>query len=61
MENDRFPYECEIDEIRAKLYEESKTMTAEEHVRRSNAQLHELAKQYGLKVVPSKSVKREVY
>ncbi|MCL2434071.1 MAG: hypothetical protein FWD16_06085 [Clostridia bacterium] len=59
MKNNRFPYEREINEIRAKLYEESKDIPVEEQVRRGNELAHELARQYGFKVVPSRSIKRE--
>ena len=51
MKNDRFPYEKEIDEIRAKLYEESKTMTREERIHRDNELLRELARQYNWNIV----------
>ena len=59
MMNNRYPYEREINDIRAKLYEESKGIPVEEQVRRGNALAHELALKYGFKVVPSQSVKRE--
>jgi hypothetical protein len=49
--NDSFPYEKEIDAIRAKLYEESKTMTREERIRRDNEMVRKLAQQYNWKVV----------
>ena len=48
-----FEYEREIDAIRAKLYEESKLMTQDERIRRANARAHELAKQYGWKIIPA--------
>ena len=56
MKNYNFPYELEIDKIRATLYEESKAMTAEERVNKSNDLTHKLAKKYGFKVIPAKSL-----
>jgi len=55
---DAFEYEREIDEIRAALYEESKTITQEERIRKDNALIRELAKQYGWKTVPAGSDER---
>jgi len=57
MKNNRFPYEKEIDEIRAKLYEESKTMSQEERIRKSNEMMRELARQYNWNIVPAQSVR----
>ena len=57
MKNNRFPYEKEIDEIRAKLYEESKTMSQEERIRKSNEMMRELAKQYNWNIVPAQSAR----
>ena len=42
--------EAEIDAIRDKLYEETKHMTREERIRRSNEQGQRLAAQYGFKI-----------
>ena len=55
MKNDRFPYEKEIDEIRAKLYEESKSMTQEERIRKSNEMMRELARQYNWNIIALQS------
>jgi len=65
MTNNPFEYEREIDEIRARLYEQRqedlKTMTPEELIRRNNQQLHEAAEKYGFKVVPSQNVQRPLF
>ena len=42
--------EAEIDAIRNKLYEETKHLTREERIRRSNEQGKKLAAQYGFKI-----------
>lgn len=42
--------EAEIDAIRDKLYEETKHMTREERIRRSNEQGQRLAAQYGFTI-----------
>ena len=42
--------EAEIDAIRDKLYEETKHLTREERIRRSNEQGQRLAAQYGFKI-----------
>ena len=48
-------YEKEIDAIRAKLYEQSLTMTREEWRKMISDNAHEMAKQYGFKIIPSRS------
>jgi hypothetical protein len=40
-------YEAEIDQIRLKLYEETKHLTKEEHTRRTNETAQKIATQYG--------------
>ena len=57
MKNDRFPYEKEIDEIRARLYEESKTMTREERVRKTNETMRELARQHNWKIAAQPDIR----
>lgn len=42
--------EAEIDAIRDKLYEETKHLTREERIHRSNEQGQRLAAQYGFKI-----------
>jgi len=46
-------YEKEIDAIRARLYEQSLTMTREEWRKMISDTAREAAKQYGFKIVPS--------
>ena len=53
MMNDPFAYEREIDAIRAKLYEESLPMSRDEWHRKISGNAHELAKQFGFKIIPS--------
>jgi hypothetical protein len=43
--------EREVNEIRLQIYEETKHMTAEERLERSNRNGDELAKKYGLRIV----------
>jgi len=52
-------YEKEIDAIRARLYEEYKSMTPEEWRKNISNTAHEAAKKYGFKIVPSGSVKQD--
>ncbi len=47
--------EAEIDEIRLKLYKETKDMTMEEQIKRLNHKGHELALQYGFKTRRSRN------
>ena len=42
--------EAEVDAIRDRLYEESKLLTREERIRRSNENGQKLAVQYGFKI-----------
>jgi len=60
MTTNPFEHEREIDEIRAKLCEEYKTLTPEEWHRKISENAHALAAQYGFKIVPSQSVRRPV-
>jgi len=45
--------EEELDAIRIKLYEETKDLTIEERIKRTNELTQKLAEQYGFTVVPS--------
>ena len=45
--------EAEIDAIRLKLYEETKDLTREERIKRTNEKVRKLAAQYGFTIVPS--------
>ena len=45
--------EHEIDAIRIKLYEQTKGMTPEERIKRTNDKARELASQYGFVIIPS--------
>ena len=45
--------EAEIDAIRIKLYEETKDLTREERIKRTNDKAHRLAVQYGFTIVSS--------
>ena len=51
-------YEKEIDEIRAKLYEEYLSMGHDAWHQKISDNAHELAKQYGFKIIPSVSADR---
>ena len=51
-------YEKEIDEIRAKLCKEYEEMGHEAWHRKIHENAHELAKQYGFKIIPSLSADR---
>ena len=42
--------EAQIDQIRLKLYEETKHLTKTEHTRRTNELAHKLAAQYGFTI-----------
>ena len=53
-------YEKEIDAIRARLYEEYLSMTPEEWRKKISDKAHEAAKQYGFKIIPSKSANAAV-
>jgi hypothetical protein len=44
------PWEAELDAIRVKLYEETKDLSVEEQVRRSNERGRELAAKYGFTI-----------
>ena len=57
MENS-LDYEKEIDAIRAKLYEESLTMSREEWQKKISDTAREAARMYGLKMIPCQSNKR---
>ena len=58
MENNPFEYEKEIDEIRAKLYQEYLAMTQEEWNRKISDTAYEAAQKYGFMITPSRSIKR---
>lgn len=45
--------EAEIDAIRLELYEETKDLTREERIKRTNDNAKKLAAQYGFKIAPS--------
>ena len=45
--------EAEIDDIRIKLYEETRHLTREERIERTNNKAQKLAEQYGFAIVPS--------
>jgi len=44
--------EDEIDEIRLRIYEETKDMTSEQRVERSRRISEELSEKYGFKIAP---------
>ena len=58
MTNNPFEYEREIDEIRAKLYQEMQELGKEEFERRQAKLVREAAAQYGFKIIPSQSSQR---
>jgi len=58
MTNDPFEYEHEIDEIRAKLCEEYRSMDPEEWHRKISDNAHKLAAQYGFTIIPSQPASR---
>ena len=45
--------EAEIDAIRLKLYEETKDLTVDERIKRSNENAQKLAKEFGFKIISS--------
>ena len=45
------PCEAEIDEIRLKLYEETRNLTRDEQIRRTNEKTQNLANEYGFSVL----------
>jgi hypothetical protein len=47
--------EAEIDAIRVKLYEETKHLTREERIKRTNDKAQKLATQFGFTIIPSAS------
>ena len=49
--------EAEIDQIRLKLYEETKHLTKTEHTRRTNELAYKLAAQYGFTIRASALVR----
>jgi len=51
-------YEKEIDAIRAKLYQESLSMTKDEWRKKISETAKEAAKKYGFKITPSQSICR---
>ena len=51
-------YEKEIDEIRAKLYEDYLSMGHDEWHRKVSENAHKLAEKYGLTIIPSRSAHR---
>ena len=55
MTNNPFEYEREIDEIRAKLCREYEEMGHDAWHQKISDNAHELAKQYGFKIIPSAS------
>ena len=53
--------EAEIDQIRLKLYEETKHLTIEERVKRTNDKGRQLAAQYGFTIgTPERRIKTPV-
>jgi len=56
--NDLFEHEREIDEIRAKLYQEMQELGKEEFERRQAKKVREAAAQYGFKIIPSQGASR---
>ena len=48
-------YEAEIDAIRVKLYEETKHLTREERIKRTNDKAQKLAAEFGFTIIPSAS------
>jgi len=50
-------YEKEIDELRARLYEEYLSMKPEEWRKMISDTAHEAAEKYGLTIIPSRSVR----
>ena len=51
-------YEKEIDEIRARLCKEYEEMGSEAWHRKLSEDVHEAAKKYGFKIIPSQSGER---
>ena len=45
--------EVEVDKIRLALYEETKSLTQEERIQRSNENARKLAEEFGFIIVPS--------
>ncbi len=45
-----YPYEAELDAIRVKLYEETKNLTVEERVKRTNEKGQKLAAEFGFTI-----------
>ena len=51
--------EAEIDAIRIKLYEETKHLTREERIKRTNDKAKKLAAEFGFTIVPSKDTVKQ--
>ena len=51
--------EIEIDKIRLELYEETKHLSIEEQIKRSNNNAQKLAAEFGFTIVPSADSRKE--